>query len=222
MAEKLVQRTVGGLHDALLPHLAAIPRSARVLDLGCGSGAWLARLAEAGYADLVGVDQVAPPPDAFGTPRPLLVAANLEAPGDALASLRGTCDLVTAIEVVEHIANQGVFWDLVASLLKPGGRVLVTTPNVHSLPSRLRWLLSRRLRQFDEQGDPTHLAPVVLPLLPRLLAPRGLRLGDTWSYPAQGYVAMRPLARGVFRAMAFADPLPGDTLCFWVHAREQR
>lgn len=215
MADELEQRTVDGLHEALLPHLVNVPKGAAILDLGCGSGAWLARLASAGYTNLTGVDR-APPADAD------FVQADLEAPGALVAVRRGTCDLVTAIEVVEHIANQGEFWGLVAALLKPGGRALVTTPNVHSLPSRLRWLFSGRVRQFDEQGDVTHLMPVLLPLLPRLLAPRGLELGETWSYPLRGYVAMRPMLRMLFRTLAFADRRPGDALCFWVHKRSAR
>lgn len=215
MAEALVQRTVGGLHEALLPRLAGMPKDAAILDLGCGSGAWLARLAAAGYTNLLGVDQAPPAGERF-------VRADLEEPGAALAARHGTCDLVTAIEVVEHVANQGRFWDAVAALLKPGARALVTTPNIHSLPARLRWLLSGRLRQFDEHGDPTHVAPVFLPLLPRVLAPRGLALGDVWSHPAHGYLAMRPALRALFRVLAFADPRPGDTLCFWVHKQESR
>lgn len=210
MADELAQRTVGGLHEALVPRLADVSRGAAILDLGCGTGAWLSRLAAAGYTNLLGVDLTPPVGDRF-------LRADLEEPGAALESRYGRFDLVTAIEVIEHVANQGRFWDLVAALLKPGGRALVTTPNLHSLPARLRWLLSGRVRQFDEHGDATHVAPVFLPLLPRLLAPRGLALGEAWPHPARGYLAMRPAARAVFRALAFADPRPGDTLCFWVH-----
>jgi SAM-dependent methyltransferase len=219
MTDTLAQRTVGGLHEALLPRLAGVPKDAMIADLGCGTGAWLARLAADGFTRLAGVDQVPPSADRFAAPRPVLIAVDFEQPGAALASLRGTCDVVTAIEVVEHIANQGNFWDLVAALLKPGGRALVTTPNLHSLPGKLRWLLSGSVRQFDEHGDPTHITPVFLPLLPRLLAPRGLELGDTWSHPPRGYLAMRPAANLLFRALAFADPRAGDTLCFWVRKR---
>ena len=215
MAEELVQRTVGGLHEALLPRLADAPKDAAILDLGCGTGAWLARLAAAGYTNCVGVDQVPPAGAKF-------LQADLEEPGAQLVARYGACDLVTAIEVVEHVANQGRFWDLVAALLKPGGRALITTPNVHSLPSRLRWLLSGSVRQFDGHGDPTHVTPVFLPLLPRLLGPRGLDLGETWAYPAGTYLAMRPALRALFRVLAFADTRPGDTLCFWVHKRSGR
>ncbi len=222
MADELGQRTVGGLHEALLPRLATVPRNAVILDLGCGSGAWLVRLAAAGFTRLTGVDQVPPLPERFVAPRPTLIAADLEQPGLALAPLRGTCDLVTSIEVVEHVANQGTFWDVVADLLKPGGQALITTPNVHSLPSRLRWLLSGSVRQFDDHGDPTHVTPVFLPLLPRLLEQSGLALGEVWAHPSRGYLAMRPALKLVFRALAFADPQPGDTLCFWVQKRAGR
>ena len=218
MSEELAQRTVGGLHEALLPHLAGLPKEAAILDLGCGSGAWLARLAPAGYINITGVDQAPPPASAFKWPPPRLLQADLDRHG-ALAALHGTWDVVTAIEVIEHMTNQGQFWDLVAALLKPGGCALVTTPNVHSLPARLRWLFSGSLRQFDDHGDPTHVTPVFLPLLPRLLEPRGLAVEAAWPHPAAGYLAMRPALNVLFRMLGFADAHPGDTLCLRIRKR---
>jgi 2-polyprenyl-3-methyl-5-hydroxy-6-metoxy-1,4-benzoquinol methylase len=218
VAEALAQRTVGGLHEALLPHLSGLPKEAQILDLGCGTGAWLARLASAGFVSLTGVDQAPPPASAFAWPPPRLMQADLDHP-DALAALHGTWDVVTAIEVVEHVANQGQFWDLVAALLKPGALALVTTPNLQSLPARLRWLLSGKLRQFDDHGDPTHVTPVFLPLLPKLLAPRGLMIEATWPHPARGYLAMRPALNLLFRMLSFADKQPGDTLCLRIRKR---
>lgn len=219
MAEQLWERAVKGLHEALLARLAGLPKEAQILDLGCGTGAWLARLAQAGFISLTGVDQAPPPASAFAWPPPRLLQADLDRPG-ALDALHGTWDLVTAIEVVEHIANQGQFWDLIAALLKPGARALVTTPNLLGLPSRLRWAFSGHLRQFDT--DPAHITPVFMSLLPRLLASRGLELGEVWTFPTDGYQTMRPAFRLLFRALAFADPHPGDSVCFWVHKREPR
>lgn len=221
MADALAQRTVDGLHEALLARLTDVPKDAAILDLGCGTGAWLSRLAAAGYRNLAGVDRVPPDASAFGAPAPRLLQADLEHP-EGLALLYGSCDVVTAIEVVEHLANHGRFWDLVAAVLKPGGRALVTTPNLHSLPARLRWLLSGTLRQFDEHGDPTHVSPVFLPLLQRQLVQCGLVLDASWSHPSHGYRAMRPALNMLFRALAFADPRPGDTLCFWLRKQDPR
>jgi 2-polyprenyl-3-methyl-5-hydroxy-6-metoxy-1,4-benzoquinol methylase len=218
VAEELAQRTVGGLHEALLPHVSGLPKEAQILDLGCGTGAWLARLADAGFISLTGVDQAPPPASAFKWPPPRLMQADLDRPS-TLDPLHGTWDLVTAIEVIEHVANQGQFWDLIAALLKPGAFALITTPNLHSLPARLRWLMSGTLRQFDDHGDPTHITPVFLPLLPKLLEPRGLEVEATWSHPARGYLAMRPLLSALFRLLSFADTRPGDTLCLRIRKR---
>jgi 2-polyprenyl-3-methyl-5-hydroxy-6-metoxy-1,4-benzoquinol methylase len=60
MAEDLAELTLAGLHEALAATLAHTPgidlRTNPVLDLGCGCGAWLARLARNGFTDLRGVD----------------------------------------------------------------------------------------------------------------------------------------------------------------------
>lgn len=48
-----------GMHEAIIAKLASIPGICRrnpVLDVGCGSGACLARLARHGFKDLRGVD----------------------------------------------------------------------------------------------------------------------------------------------------------------------
>lgn len=53
-----VARSVGGLHDALLPQvMELVDAKAAVLDVGYGSGSWLERLALNGYENIVGIDQ---------------------------------------------------------------------------------------------------------------------------------------------------------------------
>jgi len=42
-------------------------------------------------------------------------------------------DLVVAGEIIEHLNNAGVFLDNMASHLRKGGRIIITTPNVKSL-----------------------------------------------------------------------------------------
>ncbi len=51
-------------------------------------------------------------------------------------------DYVVSIEGIEHIADPFLFLAEVRRVLKPGGRLLLTTPNVGCLESRWRFLLS--------------------------------------------------------------------------------
>ena len=52
----------------------------------------------------------------------------------------GTLDCVVAIEVIEHISQPYEFLDQCRRLLKPGGVLVFSTPNVGNLQSRVRSL----------------------------------------------------------------------------------
>lgn len=62
---ELKERTSAtGLHAHVLDQVERLhlPKDSRILDLGCGTGALLARLQMAGYVNLTGID-IAPPPE---------------------------------------------------------------------------------------------------------------------------------------------------------------
>ncbi|MEM6885370.1 MAG: class I SAM-dependent methyltransferase, partial [Verrucomicrobiota bacterium] len=52
----LYARTIDGLHNFLVDHLPEIDRNLPILDLGCGTGAWLNQLHELGFSKLYGTD----------------------------------------------------------------------------------------------------------------------------------------------------------------------
>jgi 2-polyprenyl-3-methyl-5-hydroxy-6-metoxy-1,4-benzoquinol methylase len=208
----LTERANAGLHEALLERLpAALPRDAPILDVGCGTGAWLGRLYARGFSNLTGID--------YDTAQTSIAAGRVEridlnqpdwTPLDARFAL------ITAIEVVEHIENLGVFFDRLQHYLDDGGTILMTTPNIASVAARLRFLLLNQLKQFDSLGDPTHLTPVVLATLPRLVQRHGLRIAAYWGFPSDGStVTSRGWVNLLCRVLrqALPEPVPGDNLC---------
>jgi SAM-dependent methyltransferase len=56
---------------------------------------------------------------------------------DALSELKGSFDLVTAIEVIEHVIDPLSFLRQVRSLLKPGGILFLTTGNAEPWRNKL-------------------------------------------------------------------------------------
>jgi 2-polyprenyl-6-hydroxyphenyl methylase/3-demethylubiquinone-9 3-methyltransferase len=100
----------------------------RALDIGCGAGLLAEPLARLG-AEVTAVD--AAPEN--------IAAARLHAEGQGLAidyrageaaALAGThFDLVTCMEVIEHVADVGAFVATLASLVAPGGLLVISTPN---------------------------------------------------------------------------------------------
>jgi SAM-dependent methyltransferase len=206
----LTERTLPGLHATLIAHLPALAADAPILDVGCGTGAWLRRLSEAGFRNLFGVDQDL---GGFGFPGATVARYDLDGDGPPFGDQR--FNLVSAIEVIEHLENPGHLYRLAQRYLVEGGHLLLTTPNIHSLVSRLRHLITGELGQFDAKGDQTHVAPLLLAGAERLLPRYGLTMVGRWGYPERGSIVYRrPLALAAqILGTLLPDHVPGDALC---------
>jgi SAM-dependent methyltransferase len=87
---------------------------------------------------------------------------------DALPFDEASFDLVTCSEVVEHLENYHQLLRAAGRVLKPGGLLILTTPNVLNMQSRLRYLISgfpvlfRPIPLVSEEvysGD-SHITPI--------------------------------------------------------------
>lgn len=142
--------------------------AARVLDLGCGAAPGLRYFAAQGIPAL-GLDIA---PAALRAARSLLPAARLVC-ADLAAPLplrTGTIDLVILREVIEHLVAVRPLLDECRRVLRPGGAVVLTTPN--------RWDMRRPFYRltggvWSGDADPTHVHIFDPPELRRLLTAAG-------------------------------------------------
>ncbi len=221
-AATLDERTIGGLHASLLPQiklLDGLSSDSPILDLACGTGAWLQRLHDAGYRDLWGVDRDAPGFRAGDMVH--FISADLDADGilGQLGDRRFA--LVTMIEIIEHVANPMCLVRLARDALKPGGWMLITSPNIYSLRARLRFLITGAVPFFERAAHSTpieldHIHAIVLQAYKRkIFMPLELSLVRVWTYPDAGSGGSRWFARLAARAMrlVLSDDLSGDQLC---------
>lgn len=218
----LEERTVGGQHAALLPiveSLEGISHNSAILDLGCGTGAWLKRLHDAGYRDLWGADRDS---EAFGAREIAhFILADLDTIDGVLQPRPPNFELVTIIEVIEHVANPQHLVETAFRALAPGGWMLITSPNIYSLRARIRFLIGRGVPFFERAAHSTpveldHIHPIVLEAYRRkIFTPLDLSLVRVWTYPDSGSHGSRWFARLAIRVLRFAlsDDLAGDTLC---------
>jgi len=109
---------------------ARLPSPVRVLDLGCGAGIAAEALARRGH-DVLGLDASPKAIEAAESHAAgLEVTLNYRAgePEDLIAEGQ-KFDVVTALEVIEHVEDQPAFMRLLGSLTAPGGLVFVSTIN---------------------------------------------------------------------------------------------
>jgi O-antigen chain-terminating methyltransferase len=140
------------LKDRYIPYADRFARGSRVLDVGCGRGEFLELLAERDI-DGCGIDSDA---DMVETVRKKGLQAVV---ADALPYLRdheGEFDGVFASHLIEHLPAEQVR-DLVhgaAGALRPGGRLLLVTPNPHNLQMHLRdfWIDLQHVRFYSQDG----------------------------------------------------------------------
>lgn len=105
-----------------------------VLDIPCGEGAFSKRLMDRGVevhsADIVRADQA-------GNPRFQVADMNGTLPFE-----NETFDGVVCIDGIEHIERQFDFVRECGRITKRGGFIIISTPNISSLRSRFRWMLT--------------------------------------------------------------------------------
>jgi len=107
-------------------------KPARALDLGCGDGAYGPLLAE--IAEAVDGCDGAPPALERARARGVyrhLTAVDLAAERWQVSEPRESYDLIFSTEVIEHLPDEDRFSAQVASLLAPGGLLVLTTTTYH-------------------------------------------------------------------------------------------
>ncbi|HCB76495.1 MAG TPA: SAM-dependent methyltransferase [Sphingomonas bacterium] len=103
---------------------ASLPKRARILEIGCGTGHNLPMLAGFGEVDAIEID-----PAARGFAAERLGKPVGDAPLPALTGVeRSAYDLVAVLDVVEHVEDDVAALKGMAEVLKPGGAILVTVP----------------------------------------------------------------------------------------------
>ena len=122
------------LRDAIDVHWAGDIRNARplagksALDVGCGAGLLCEPLARMG-AQVTGVD-AAPENIAAASVHAEGVGLDIRYMAGEIGSLDiGTFDLVTAMEVIEHVADKAAFVRELAARLANDGLMVLSTPN---------------------------------------------------------------------------------------------
>jgi 2-polyprenyl-6-hydroxyphenyl methylase/3-demethylubiquinone-9 3-methyltransferase len=156
------------------------------LDVGCGAGLLAEPLARLG-ARVTGIDAS---PEVIAVAREHAGEHGLEIDyraGD-VQELEGQFDLVTAMEVVEHVAEPAAFVAALAKRLAPGGLLIMSTPNATRMSKLLLITLAEGIGQIP-RGTHEFERFIAPDRLKAMLADAGLKCidveGMAWS-PMRG------------------------------------
>jgi len=133
MLHKLNPVRLAYIRDRLNQHWSLDEHSRRplegksALDVGCGAGLLAEPLARLG-AQVTAIDAA---PELIGVARDHSnrQGLSIDYRAAAVENIDGRFDLITSLEVIEHVADPQAFVKALAKLLAPGGLLILSTPN---------------------------------------------------------------------------------------------
>jgi SAM-dependent methyltransferase len=134
-----------GVHEKVFELALNLPEK-HILDVPTGSGTLAKKLLAIGKTVTAGdidISQLR-----IGTGNHELTVVRLDLNEDRLPLKDSSFDIVVSVEGIEHLQNQWNFIRNMARVLKPGGLLILTTPNILNIRSRLRYFLEGTYEHF--------------------------------------------------------------------------
>ena len=106
-----------------------------IADIPCGNGAFVLRLKDYGYSNIYAMD----------IENNLTIHHNQFLTGDMTKRINldsNSIDTLVCIDGIEHIDEQSFFVREAKRIIRTGGELILSTPNISSLRSRWRWLMT--------------------------------------------------------------------------------
>jgi SAM-dependent methyltransferase len=154
------------LYAAVLRMLDGTRPGGKALDVPSGYGAFAAELLRKGWSDIYCLDLIAP--EKFLCKGATYACHDLAKP---LPFPDAHFDYVFGVEGIEHLQNPWLYVTELCRVLKPGGRLFISTPNTFSVDARLKYLVAGYYPRFrplmldpewlmNHPVDDAHIAPI--------------------------------------------------------------
>lgn len=130
--DELEARKWGKGYRHYLRHWLPTDKNASIVDLACGSGRLLYLFKQMGYQNISGIDISPDQIELAAQVIPTVYQANIL---EWLQEKPSSFDLITGLDIIEHFHKPEVleFLDTCFLALKPGGRIILQTPNCESI-----------------------------------------------------------------------------------------
>jgi 2-polyprenyl-3-methyl-5-hydroxy-6-metoxy-1,4-benzoquinol methylase len=148
--EKPKPRAWPQIHEKVLALVDTLgsAQNKKSLDVPLGPGAMAWELHDRGYA-VTGAD-IDVHQSANLPPEIVRQTCNLNA---QLPFPDRSFDLVTSLEGIEHVENHFLMLRELGRVIKPGGRLIISTPNICSLEQRLKFLMQGTFYRFISREE---------------------------------------------------------------------
>jgi SAM-dependent methyltransferase len=201
-----------------LTRWGGLPKDARILEIGCGTGHNLPMLAQFGEIDAIEIDETAGAKASERLGKPVGTSPLPELVGVE----PGSYDLVAVLDVIEHVEDDVAALKAIAAVLKPGGKILITVP-AHQWMWSAHDVVNHHKRRYSKAGFEALLAKAGLQgsklgyfnslLFPVAVAARfaGKLMGKDDSDDSPPPKPLNTLFEGIFRLerhMVGRVPLP--------------
>ncbi len=153
------------------------PFNNTIVDIPSGSGAFVQRLKDAGFKNIIAID----------IKNILEIEHEDFVEGDMTRTLPlsdESCEAVVCIDGIEHISGQFDFVKEIYRILKNQGEFIISTPNISSLRSRWKWLTTGHHHKCNSplnENSPSplhHIGMISFPEIRYLLHTNGFTVAE--------------------------------------------
>jgi 2-polyprenyl-3-methyl-5-hydroxy-6-metoxy-1,4-benzoquinol methylase len=196
------------IYDRILNVIRDYDLGGRALDYGAGIGNFTSKLAASGrFKQIEGADILPRPqnlPGAIGWYRLDLNNA------DAIPA--ASFDVVIAAEVIEHLENPRKVAREWFQILKPGGGLILSTPNNESIRSLMALMVRGHYVAFLDSCYPAHITALLRKDLVRILTEAGFsdvrfHFTNHGGLPRLPAVSWQQVSLGLLKGCRFSDNL---------------
>jgi len=189
------------VHDLLVRHKAG----GKILDFGCGLGKFLETLNSEHFPDRVGVDLMPRPTKLGGQYGWIQHDLNVPLPLE-----NNSINVVTSIEVIEHLENPRATAREWFRILQSGGILIMSTPNNHSIRSILSYVFRGHFVSFLEKDYPAHITALTKLDIFRVLKEAGFNeiefsFVPEGKVPGTGHLSWTTISGGFLKGQLFSD-----------------